>query len=201
MPAPDPKIWDALRTPAKDIAAAKRPHSFGRRLGFFFRSPMEGRARIQALWDIVEPVVTSEGLELVELEFQREPHGWVLRLFIDRKGGVTVADCARISRQVGDLLDVKDPIDRPYHLEVSSPGLDRPIRKLEDFRRFKGQKVKITLLSGARRRKLVQGTLLGVEGDKIRVDSGCEAVDVPLEGIAKARLIYPWGERDTKGVR
>ncbi len=149
---------------------------------------------IQALWEIIEPVVTSEGMELVELEFQREAHGWVLRLFIDREGGVTVRDCAEISQQVSHLLDVKDPIDRRYHLEVSSPGLERPIRKLEDFKKFLGQKVKIALPSGGKRRKVVQGTLVDVEGDRILVDCGLEVIRVPLEGIVKARLVYPWGD-------
>ncbi|MGQ9655409.1 MAG: ribosome maturation factor RimP [Thermodesulfobacteriota bacterium] len=155
---------------------------------------MERKELIQALWEILEPVVTSEGVELVELEFQREAQGWVLRLFIDREGGVTVRDCAEISQQVSHLLDVKDPIDRPYLLEVSSPGLERPIRKLEDFKRFVGQKVKIALSSGGKRRKVVQGILVGVEGDRVLVDRGSEALRVPLDGIAKARLIYPWGD-------
>ncbi len=173
---------------------------FRKKIGVFFQIRMEARAMTKALWEIIEPVVTSEGMELVELEFQREAHGWVLRLFIDRQGGVTVRDCAEISQQVSHLLDVKDPIDRSYHLEVSSPGLDRPIRKLEDFKRFVGQKVKIALCSGGKRRKALQGMVVDVEGDSVLVDCGLEVVRVPLDDIAKARLVYPWGDRYTKGV-
>jgi ribosome maturation factor RimP len=97
--------------------------------------------------EISEPLVVAEGMELVDLEYRREGPRWVLRLFIDKQGGVTVDDCARISREVGDLLDVKDIIPQAYVLEVSSPGLNRRIRKKEDFSRFVGQKVKLRLVS------------------------------------------------------
>ncbi len=87
---------------------------------------------IDRIWSLLEPVARSEGMEILEVEYRRESIGWVLRLFIDREEGVSVDDCARVSRVAGDLLDVADMIPNPYHLEVSSPGLNRPLRKWED---------------------------------------------------------------------
>ncbi len=146
---------------------------------------------IRRLWEIIEPVVVSEGMELVELEFQREPRGWVLRLYIDREGGVNLKDCTAISRQVSDLLDVKDPIAPSYHLEVSSPGLDRPIRKPRDFERFIGHRVRITLSESGEQRRAVRGVLAGLEGQTLRLDQGGEILDIRLMDIVRARLIYP----------
>ena len=152
---------------------------------------MKTEGIIRRLWEIIEPVVVSEGMELVELEFQREPKGWVLRLYIDREGGVNLKDCTAISRQVSDLLDVKDFIAQSYHLEVSSPGLDRPIRKPRDFQRFIGHRVRITLSVSGEQRRAVQGVLAGLEGQTLRLDQGGEILDIRLMDIVRARLIYP----------
>lgn len=140
---------------------------------------------------MAEPVVASMGLELVELEFQREPRGWVLRLYIDRQeGGVSLDDCTAVSRELGDLLDAKDPIEHPYNLEVSSPGLERPLRRPKDFRRWAGSKVKITLWEGGR--KGMQGTLLGLRGDDVELHTAAGVQRIPLSLIARARLVYSW---------
>lgn len=155
---------------------------------------------IRGLWEIIEPVVASEGMELVEVEFQSEPRGWVLRLYIDKEGGITLKDCMAISREVGDLLDVKDPIDHPYHLEVSSPGLNRPIRKPRDFERFSGQRVKITLAEPLGGRRVFQGVMQGLEGNVLKMDCNDQVFEIPLGDIAKARLIYPWGEGIGQGA-
>ena len=93
-------------------------------------------ATIEAL---LMPILTDLGMELVDLEFKREGHSWFLRLFIDKPGGVTLDDCAEVSREVSALLEVEDPIEAPYRLEVSSPGIDRPLKKPADFDRFAGQ--------------------------------------------------------------
>jgi ribosome maturation factor RimP len=154
----------------------------------------------KSLWEILEPVVASVGMELVEIEFQREPRGWVLRLYIDQNGGVNLEDCKTISREVGDLLDVKDFIDHPYHLEVSSPGLDRPLRKLEDFKRFAGQKVRITLSKHLGRKRIVKGVLLDPEEGILKVDSDQGVLEIPLEDVSKARLVYSWGNGISQGV-
>ena len=95
----------------------------------------------EALLNILEPAIEGLGYEVVELEF----HSGIVRVFIDRPEGVTLDDCERVSRQVSGLLDVEDPIPGAYTLEVSSPGLDRPLRKTADFGRFAGQRARIEL--------------------------------------------------------
>ncbi|RPJ40902.1 MAG: ribosome maturation factor, partial [Deltaproteobacteria bacterium] len=82
-------------------------------------------------------------MELVDVEYQRESPGWVLRLYLGREGGVTIDDCAEVSREVGTILEVRDLIPNPYILEVSSPGLTRPLKKLEDFQKYRNALVKI----------------------------------------------------------
>ena len=158
--------------------------------GFFLES-MERGELLERLWRLLEPVVESRGLELLEVEFQRETRGWVLRLYIDREdGGVTLDDCTAVSREVGDLLDVKDPIDHPYHLEVSSPGLDRPLRRPKDFQKWAGHRVRI-MVSGPRK-KTIQGVLSGLQDETVEIETALGPQRVPLKEIAKARLVYEW---------
>ena len=140
--------------------------------------------------EVAESLVISEGMELVDLEYRREGPRWMLRLFIDKEGGVNVDDCARISRELGDLLDVKDLIPQSYVLEVSSPGLNRRIRKKEDFSRFAGQRVQLWLSSPKEGRKKILGYLVGVEGEEVVVRATEGRFSVPLKDIAKANLIY-----------
>jgi ribosome maturation factor RimP len=140
--------------------------------------------------EISESLVVSEGMELVDLEYRREGPRWMLRLFIDKEGGVTVDDCARISRELGDLLDVKDLIPQAYVLEVSSPGLNRRIRKKKDFSRFAGKKVQLLLVSPKDGRRKIVGDLVGVEGEEVVVTGTEGRFSVALEDIAKANLIY-----------
>jgi ribosome maturation factor RimP len=140
--------------------------------------------------EVAESLVVSEGMELVDLEYRREGPRWMLRLFIDKEGGVTIDDCARISRELGDLLDVKDVIPQSYVLEVSSPGLNRRMRKKEDFSRFAGQKVQLWLASPKDGRRKILGNLVGVEGEEVVVIAAEGRFSVPLKDIAKANLIY-----------
>jgi ribosome maturation factor RimP len=161
------------------------------KIGVFFLESMERGELLDRLWKLLEPVVESRGLELLEVEFQRETRGWVLRLYIDREeGGVTLDDCTAVSREVGDLLDVKDPIDHPYHLEVSSPGLDRPLRRPKDFQRWAGHRVRI-MVSGPRK-KTIQGVLSGLQDETVEIETALGPQRVPLKDIAKARLVYEW---------
>ncbi len=151
---------------------------------------MERKEIIKAVWDLAEPVVLSRGLELVDIEFRRERQGWVLRLYIDRPGGVTLGDCVAVSEILSDLLDAKDFIHHAYHLEVSSPGLDRPLRKREDFERFAGDKVKITLKHPLEGRRNFTGRLKGLKEDKVLVEIDGQVWELPLEEIKKAHIKY-----------
>ena len=142
------------------------------------------------LEELAETLVISEGMELVDLEYRRQGPRWVLRLFIDKEGGVTVDDCANISRQLGDLLDAKDIVPQAYVLEVSSPGLNRPIKKKEDFRRFAGRKVELRLVSPLEGRRKIVGDLVGIENEKVIVTAAEGRCSIALEDIDRANLVY-----------
>jgi ribosome maturation factor RimP len=151
-------------------------------------------ATIEAL---IMPILTDLGMELVDLELKREGRDWFLRLFIDKPGGVTLDDCVEVSREVSAILEVEDPIESAYRLEVSSPGLDRPLKKPADFERFAGQQVKLktrTLIDPderGHRRKTFVGELLGCDGTVVRLrqtDRRGGDIVLALTDIEKAHL-------------
>ncbi len=148
---------------------------------------------IEAITALMEPVVMDLGLELVEVQFRPEQVGWVLRLIIDNPAGVSLDDCTLVSREAGALLDVEDVISHPYHLEVSSPGLDRPLRTVRDFIRCRGRKVKVTTREPLGRfGSAVEGTIesAGDDGVVLLVDPRKdERLTLPLALIAKAKLV------------
>ncbi|MFZ5776375.1 MAG: ribosome maturation factor RimP [Thermodesulfobacteriota bacterium] len=144
---------------------------------------------VQRLQQMLEPVVEGCGLELVELQFRREASGWVLRLIIDREGGVSVDDCADVSRETGHLLEVEDPIEQAYTLEVSSPGLDRPLKRLRDFERCVGKKAKVVTREAVDGQFALTGIIDGVGQGVISLDAGQGPVSIPFDIIKKARLV------------
>ena len=139
--------------------------------------------------ELIEPLCDSECVELVHVEYQREAGGRILRIYIDKPGGVTLDDCVGISRQAGDILDVSFENDVPYNLEVSSPGFDRPLVKLKDFERFKGKQVKIRTDQPLNGQKNFKGTLLGISDDHVNVSMDNKTVKIPFKEIIKARLV------------
>jgi len=143
---------------------------------------------ITTIWSFAEPLLADMGMELVEIQFRREGHGWVLRLFIDKEGGVAIDDCAAVSREIGAYLEVEDLIDHAYHLEVSSPGLERPLKKREDFVRFIGKLARIKLKEPVAGQRVLIGTLQGMEGEAVVLALDGETVRVDMENISKARL-------------
>lgn len=154
---------------------------------------------LEQIEELTLPILEDLGAELVDLEYQRESHGWVLRFFLDKEGGINLDECAEASREIAALLDVEDIIDTAYQLEVSSPGLDRPLKKLTDFQRFAGQKAKIkTIVScdpdeRGHRRKTFVGELQGVEDEKIlllQTDKKGGQVAFNLDQIEKANLEF-----------
>ena len=132
---------------------------------------------------------------MVHVEYQREPGGLTLRIFLDKPGGVTLDDCIDISRQLEDILDVHAPDGPPYRLEVSSPGFDRPVGKLNDFVRFAGHRAKIRLTTGVKGRRNFSGVLAGVIDEKVQLQVDDETVKLNFEDISRARLINYNGER------
>ncbi len=148
---------------------------------------------------VVEPVLEADGFDLVEVEWQREGGSWVLRLFVDKAGGVTIDDCQAASRIAEPILDVEGLIEPAYALEVSSPGVNRPLRKPKDFERFAGQKVHVKTYGpvetvpakpGVGPRKNWTGTLRGFRDGMVEVDVEGELHRIPHEKIAKANLEY-----------
>ena len=159
------------------------------------------RELISSLWTMIEPVLEPEGMELVEIEFKMESGRWILRLFIDAPGGVTLDDCVAVSRQVGALLDIKDPIERKYTLEVSSPGINRVIRKEKDFSRFAGSPVRIKTRTKIQGQRNFQGMLQGVEDSKIIVIVDGNRIEINPDDLEKARLDLPQKELSRKDTR
>lgn len=136
-----------------------------------------------------DPLVQEMGMELVEVQFRREGHGWVLRLFIDKECGVTIDDCADVSREISAYLEVEDLITHAYHLEVSSPGLERPLKKKTDFSRFAERLVRIKLREPLENgERVLIGTLLGLDGEAVLLEMEAGEVRIDLENISKARL-------------
>lgn len=139
---------------------------------------------------IVVPVLESMGGELVDIEYRKEGSGWVLRLFIDREGGVRLDDCADVSRGVEAILDAEDIIPHEYNLEVSSPGLDRPLKKEADFKRFAGKTVKIKTFEAIDGSKNFKGRLNGCEDSVAEINVDGVVHLIPLIKIAKANIEY-----------
>jgi ribosome maturation factor RimP len=138
---------------------------------------------------ILAHLLDAEGFSLVDVEYKRERGAWVLRVFIDKEGGVTLDDCARVSREFGQLLDVEDIIPTAYHLEVSSPGLDRPLKKEDDFVKYSGRKVRIKTKEQISGRRNFKGALLGCTEGKVMVKvEGSEVFAIPFSSILKANL-------------
>jgi len=137
---------------------------------------------------MAEPLCASEGLELVHVEFQRESSGRILRLYIDKPDGINLDDCASVSRQMGDLLDVNLEDIGPYSLEVTSPGPERPLAKQEDFDKFKGSRAKIKTSRPLNGQKNFTGVLKGISGEQVNLQIGEQTVAIPYQDISKARL-------------
>lgn len=116
---------------------------------------------------LVTPLIEQEGAELVDLQWRREGHQWVLRLFLDKPNGITLDDCAHFSDRVGALLDEGDKITQSYVLEISSPGLDRVIKKDKDFARFAGAAVKLRIKIADAGQRRFSGILKGLSGGKV----------------------------------
>ena len=143
---------------------------------------------------IADPLCTAEGMELVHLEYQREPAGNILRVYIDKPGGVSLDNCTNISRQLGDLLDIHIEFGSTYRLEVSSPGTDRPLSKENDFERFKGETARIRIAQAINGQKNFKGVLLGIENGVVRLAENDRIIPIPYKNITKARLVDYYGE-------
>lgn len=154
----------------------------------------ESRTYRERILDLVTPAVEAEGLEIVELECLRMKTRWLVRIFIDREGGATLDDCTAVSHQVGDLLNVHDLPPGPYTLEVSTPGLDRPLTRDKDFETYLGSRVRIRTREPIEGSRNFLGTYVdySTEGGRriVTVEVDGRAVRIDRENIRKANLEY-----------
>jgi ribosome maturation factor RimP len=150
-------------------------------------------AKLTALHDLIEPAVIGLGFELWGLEFHAgSGHRAILRIYIEAEGGVTLDGCQKVSHQVSGILDVEDPINGEYVLEVSSPGMDRPLFKIAHFEKYVGYKVKIKLRMPFEGRRNLTGRLAGVENNDdivVQIDDMEEEYVLPFESVDKAHIV------------
>lgn len=149
---------------------------------------------VQKLIQLVEPVLGEMEFELVDAEYLRERGRWVMRLYIDREGGVTLEDCVNVSREIGDLIDVKEIVRHEYVLEVSSPGVNRPLKKEKDFYRVIGKRIKVRTFFPDGGRKNFTGHLEDLKDNVLYLSVDGKTMSIPLADIEKANLIYDFKE-------
>lgn len=144
---------------------------------------------IERVWQIAEPLAADEGMEIVDIDYRREGRGMMLRLYLDRiggEGGVTIDELGRVNRQLGDLLDVHDTVPGSYTLEVSSPGINRRLRKPDQFQRYVGQRVRVRLTMPRDGRRNFLGALTQVSDGGITVEQEEGSFFLPFTEIAQA---------------
>lgn len=147
---------------------------------------------IQTTEDLVNPILTEEGLELVEIEYVKEGKNWFLRVYIDKPGGVDITECGLVSEKLSEELDTLDPIEGNYFLEVSSPGAERPLKTKEDIEKNVSNNIYVTLYAPVDGEKEYEGILKQFEDNILTVEYKDRArkklVEIPYEKVAKARL-------------
>jgi ribosome maturation factor RimP len=144
---------------------------------------------------IAERVAVSEGLSLVDVELKGERSNALLRVYIDKPGGVSHGDCALVSEQMSAILDVEDPFPSRYTLEVSSPGLDRKLVRPSDFEHFAGRRARLVLRDPVGDQKVFEGRLAGFEAGRIRLDLGEQGLkELEFDNLSKAQLIVEFGK-------
>ncbi|NWF92021.1 MAG: ribosome maturation factor RimP [Syntrophaceae bacterium] len=147
---------------------------------------------VERVRQMADPILASEGMDLVEIEYRRESRGWVLRLYIDKEAGVTVEDCSRISQELGRSLDVEDFISTPYTLEVSSPGLTRPLKNEKDFVRYRNRLIRVRTFDPIENQRQFKGRLLGLSDNRIEIEVQGRILQIPMANVAKANLELEW---------
>lgn len=161
---------------------------------------IQHKTKVEQLSELIDPVCVDAGYELVEIEYKvGGPDGAILRIFIDYPEsagkGITSEDCRNLSHELSAILDVEDPIAPKYNLEVSSPGIERPLRKPEHFRRFIGSEVNLALSSGLNGRRKFKGLLTSVSesGETVTLEVDGKSFELPLIDLASAKIVPDWG--------
>jgi ribosome maturation factor RimP len=151
-------------------------------------------ATLTRVWELAAPLAQAEGMEIVDIEFRHEGSrgGRVLRLYMDKEGGTNVDDLSRVSRQLGELLDAQDTIDGTYTLEVSSPGINRSLKKPEHFLRFVGKRIRIRTRDLIDGRRSFLGILDEVAGGSVRLTQEGKQYWIPFSVIEKSNYEHDW---------
>ncbi len=143
----------------------------------------------QTVTELVSPVVENLNYELVDVEYVKEGANWYLRVYIDKPGGISIDDCQAVSEQVSDLLDKNDPIDQSYYLEVSSPGLDRPLKTEKDFTKYKGELVEVKVFQPIDGKKIFEGELVGLKDNFIVINQDGHDVQFERDKVAIVKRV------------
>jgi len=139
--------------------------------------------------ELIAPGLSDMGIELVDIKYSKEGARWFLRIFIDQPGGIGLEDCRRVSEYVGPLLDEHDPIPHAYTLEVSSPGIERPLKKPADFERFTGRQISLNTFVAVEGKRKFKGLLKSAGNHSVTVEVNGESIVIPMEQVASARLV------------
>ncbi len=143
----------------------------------------------QTVTELVSPVVENLNYELVDVEYVKEGANWYLRVYIDKPGGISIDDCQAVSEQISDLLDKNDPIDQSYYLEVSSPGLDRPLKTEKDFTKYKGELVEVKVFQPIDGKKIFEGELVGLKDNFIVINQDGHDVQFERDKVAIVKRV------------
>ncbi|MDF2989266.1 MAG: hypothetical protein K0R50_4776 [Eubacterium sp.] len=138
----------------------------------------------QDIMELAAPVVEALNYELVDVEFIKEGANWYLRIYIDKPGGISIDDCQAVSEQMSEILDRKDPIEQSYYLEVSSPGLERPLKTERDFVKYKGELVEVKVFQPIDGKKVFEGELVGLIDDKIVINDTGKDIEFEKDKVA-----------------
>lgn len=148
------------------------------------------RETIERIESILTPILEEESVELIDIELRPSGKRWLLRIYIEKEGGVTISDCEKVNRELGRTLDVEDVLDHPYTLEVSSPGLTRPLKNIKDFERYTGKQCRIITSKPVEGRNEFAGEIIGTTGDGVEIKGKIGVFAIPLCDIKKAHLDF-----------
>jgi ribosome maturation factor RimP len=161
---------------------------------FFVSGGRKMDPTIARIWELAAPLAKMEGMEIIDIELRHEGSrgGRVLRLYLDKEGGPNMDDLSRVSRELSDALDVREIVEGAYTLEVSSPGINRPLRRPEHFARFVGKKVRVRTREMINGRRSFVGQLLEVSADKISLNQDGRPCEIPFSVIEKSNYEHDW---------
>ncbi len=150
---------------------------------------MKKTSTYHSVTDLIQPTLRKKNIELVDVEYKKIEENWTLRVLVEKNQGITVHDCQELSREIEDLIEIHELIDSHYILEVSSPGLDRPLKKEADFLRNKGKRIRIKTYLPINNKKENVGTVIDFSKDTLFLEDRKDILKVPLTDIAQAKLI------------